>query len=127
MSQVMSSVFSEMTGVSGVKSVGEDKSMMFKAYRGPLPNHPRWYELPSISCRNDDLGVTPNRGEEHDTRDMICIYKNTMREDAMEFGYLCVRAPTQQELKIAERVAAYNTDDMDRIARIDERDEQCRK
>ena len=45
-SQVMSSIVSEMTGVSGVNSFGEDKWMMFKSYPGPLPTHPRWYELP---------------------------------------------------------------------------------
>ena len=41
-----------------------------------------------------------------------------MREDAMEFGDPLARAPTQQELKIAERFAAYNTGDMDKVARI---------
>ena len=70
--------------------------------------------------------MAPSRGEEHYARDTIRIYKDTMREDAMEFGDPYVRAPTQQELKIAERVAAYNSCDMDKVARIDERDEQCR-
>ena len=32
-----------------------------------------------------------------------------------------ISVTTQQELKIAERVAAYNAGDMDKIARIDER------
>ena len=39
--QVMSYIASEVTGVSGVNSIGEEKSMMFKAYRAPLPIHPR--------------------------------------------------------------------------------------
>ena len=67
--------------------------------------------------------MTPSRGEEHDARDTIRVYKDTMREDAMEFVNPYVCAPTQQELKIAERVAAYNAGDMDKVARIDEREE----
>ena len=44
--QVMSSIASEVIGVSGVNSIGEDKSMMIKTYRGTLLNHPGWYKLP---------------------------------------------------------------------------------
>ena len=46
-----------------------------------------------------------------------------MREDAKEFGdpLVSVCATTQQELKIAERVAAYNAGDMDKVTCIDER------
>ena len=50
-----------------------------------------------------------------------------MREDAMEFGDPDIRATTQQELKIAESVATYNSGDMDEITRIDEREEKRRK
>ena len=39
-SQVMLSIASEVTGISGVNSIGEDKSMIFKTYRGPMPIHP---------------------------------------------------------------------------------------
>ena len=51
--------------------------------------------------------MVPNCGKDHDARDIIRLYKDTMREDAIEFGDLLesIRAPTQQELKIAERVA----------------------
>ena len=49
-----------------------------------------------------------------------------MREDEMEFGDPYVRERTQQVLKIAEHVAAYNPTYMDKIARIDEREEQRR-
>ena len=45
-SEVISSIAYDVTGVSGVNGVGEDKSMMFKTYRCPLPIHPRWYEFP---------------------------------------------------------------------------------
>ena len=48
-SQVVSSVgdgSSGLAGVSGLESVCEDRSMMFKTYSGPLPIHPRWHELP---------------------------------------------------------------------------------
>ena len=42
----------------------------------------------------------------------------------MEFGDRQVRAPTQQELKIAECVDVYNSGDMDKVARLDEREEK---
>ena len=71
--------------------------------------------------------MAPSRGEEHDARDTIRLYKDTMSEDAMDFCDPDIRAPTQQELKIAGRVVAYNTGDMDKVARIDEREEQRRK
>ena len=48
-------VASNVTGISGVYSVGKDKSMMFKTYRGLLPIHPRWYELPLGTGRSGDL------------------------------------------------------------------------
>ena len=79
--------------------------MMFKAYHGPLPIHPCCYVLPLGTCRSSDLSVEPCCGDEHDARDTIRIYTDTMHEDAMEYGDLYVRASTQQELKIAERVA----------------------
>ena len=50
-----------------------------------------------------------------------------MREDAMEFGDRDFRAPTPQDLKIVEPVALYSSGDMDQVARIDKREEQCRK
>ena len=50
-----------------------------------------------------------------------------MREDAMELGDPLSRAPTQQELKIVERVSAYNTGDVDKVALIDKREEECCK
>ena len=71
--------------------------------------------------------MAPNHREEHDARDAIRIYKGTMCEDAMGLGDPAVRARTQQELEIAERVAAYISGDMDKVARIDEREEQRRK
>ena len=67
------------------------------------------------------------RGEEHDTRNSIRVYKDTMHKDSMEFGDNCARAQPQQELNIAERVAAYSSGDMDMVARIDEREERRRK
>ena len=60
---------------------------------------------------------------------MISVCKNTMRENATEFGYQYVdlSALAKQYLKIGERVAAYNTCNMIRVAWIDERDEDLRK
>ena len=101
--------------------------MILKTYRAPLPIHQCWYELPLGTCRSGDLSMAPSHGEEHDTRYTIRLYKDNMREDTMEFGEPGARAPTQQEPKIAKRVTAYNSGDIDNIARIDEREKQRRK
>ena len=61
-----------MTGVSGLNSVEEDKTMMFKTYSGPLSIHPYWSELPSGACCSADLIVAKSRGEENDARDTTC-------------------------------------------------------
>ena len=79
--------------------------MMFKACCGPLPIYLRWYEFPLGTCRSGGLGVVPSC-EQQDARNTIRTYEDTQYEDAREFGDLYVRAPTQQELKIAERVTA---------------------
>ena len=47
-----------------------------------------------------------------------------MSEDSIVFCDSYVRAPIQQELKIAELVAANNAVDMDIVARIDELEEE---
>ena len=100
---------------------------MLKIYRGLLPIYPRWYELSLGTCRSGDLSVARSRGEEHDARDTIRLHKETMREDGKKFGDPAVCAPTQQELNIEEHFAAHNSGDMDKVARIDELDKQCRK
>ena len=38
-----------------------------------------------------------------------------------------VRAPAQKKLKITERVSTYSSRDMEKVARIDEREEERRK
>ena len=126
-SQVISSIAPMLIGVSGINRVGGDKSMMFKTYRGPLAIHPRWYNLSLGTCRSSDLSAAPSRGEEHDARAIIRLYKGTMREDAMAFGDSAVHGPTPQELKIGELFAAYSSGNIDKVARIDEREEQRRK
>ena len=60
-SQVISSIASEVTGGSGINSVSEDKLMVFKTCRGPLPIYPRWYELPLGTFRSGNLSVAPIR------------------------------------------------------------------
>ena len=47
----------------------------------------------------------------------------------MEFDDLLAnfRSPTQQELKFSERVAAYNSGDMSKVALIDKYEEEYRK
>ena len=103
--------------------------MMVKTYRGPLPIHPRRYEFLLSTCRSGDLSVVPSHGEEHDACDTICPYRDTMREDAMEFGdpFASFFALAQQELKIAKRVAPYNACAMSKVTSIDEHDEERRK
>ena len=44
---------------AGKNFVGEDLEAMLKSYSGPLPIHPRWYELPSGICRSGDLSKAP--------------------------------------------------------------------
>ena len=59
-SQELSSISdgsSEVTGVSVLNSVDEEKSIMFKTYLGPLVLHPRRYDLPLDIRRSGDLGM----------------------------------------------------------------------
>ena len=117
------------TKPSGLNCVGEDKSTMFLSYSGPLPIHPRWYELPLGICKSGDLSQAPTRGEEHDARDAVRLYKDTLREDALEFGDVeaAVRLPTKHERNVAERVAAVEAGDVEKVARIDAREnERCK-
>ena len=69
--------------------------------------------------------MVPSCGGEHDSRDEIRLFKDKMREDAMELeDFLAsVHAPTQQDLKIAERASVYKLGDIVNVDRIDERDE----
>ena len=120
----MLAFFSEVKGIFGINSVSEDKLMIFKAYRCPLLIHLRWYKLPLSICRGGDLSILQSGGEKHDTRDIFRMYKDNMRENVMEIGDPYDHAPTQQDLKIAERVAVYSSGDMDRVVLIDEREEQ---
>ena len=83
--------------------------------------------MPLGTSRNSELRVAPSRDEEHDSRDTIRLYKDTMLEDAIEFGDPLVRAPSQQELKIVERVSVYNAGDIDKVARNDKREEERHK
>ena len=126
-SQVMASIVSEVNGVSGPNNVDKDKSIMFITYRSPLPIHPRVYELSLGTCPSGDLRIAPSCVKEHDARDTNRMYKDTMCEDAMEFGDSHVRVPTQQELKNAKRVAANNSGDMNKVSRNDEREYERRK
>ena len=50
-----------------------------------------------------------------------------MRQDVMEFGDFHARVLTQQELNISERVAPYNSGYIDKVADIDENEEEQRK
>ena len=103
-SQVPSSISDDayaVTAVSGLNSVGEDKTMMFKTYCGTLSILLRWYEYSLGTCHRGDLSVKPSRGEENDARDTVRLYKDTLREDVIQRGDPLFRAPAQQELKIS--------------------------
>ena len=73
--------------------------------------------------------MVTSRREECYARNTIRLYKDTTCEDTKEFGdpFASDRAQTQQELKITDRVAAYNAGSIDKVARIDEREEERRK
>ena len=62
-------------------------------------------------------------------RDTICLYKSTLHEDEKTLSNLFASscAPTRQELKIVEHASAYFPGDMDKVARIDERDDERRE
>ena len=59
----MSSIVTEVIGVSGVSNVGDDKSMMFKKYHVLLSIHPLLYELSLGICFSGDLSVVPSLRE----------------------------------------------------------------
>ena len=62
-----------------------------------------------------DSSAALSRGEEHDVRDTIRVYKKHVRKDSMEFGDHYVHAPAHKVLKIAKRVGANNASDMDKV------------
>ena len=70
----------------GLNSVGEDKLTMFSGYKGSLLIHTRWYELTPGICKSCDLSQAPTQGEEHDARDTIRLYKETMHKYMLKFG-----------------------------------------
>ena len=69
------------------------------------------------------------RGEERDAREITRLYDYSMREGAIGLGgpRSSVRDSTLQDLNISERVAAYKTHDKNKIAYIDDRDEEHRR
>ena len=114
--------------LSGFDCVGEDKSTMFLSYAGPLPIHPRWYDLPLGICRRGDLSQAPTRGEEHDASNAARLHKETLRDDSLEFGDIdsAMHMPTKHERKMANRVAAIEAEDVEKVARIDAREYERR-
>ena len=116
-------------GMQGFNTVGEDTPTMFSEYKGPLPIHPRGYELPLGICRSGSLSQAETRGEEHDARDAVRLYRETMREGMLEFGdpSTVELKLTKHELKIAERAAAVQAGDVAKVAHIDACEEDRRK
>ena len=91
-----------MSQVCGLLTVGEDKSTIFSSYTGPLPIHPFSHEFSLGMFRSDDLHQVQSSDEEHDAQDTLCLYKETMCENALEFGDTCVtiRMPTLTKRRI---------------------------
>ena len=60
-------------------------------------------------------------GEEHDAREATRLYKETISEDVQQFGgaNLSVHPQTKNEHKVAERVSAYRSGDVSKVACID--------
>ena len=102
---------------------------MFFEYNGLLSIHPRWYELPLGICRNGDVSQAPARAEEHDARDAVCLYKETMREYILEFGdpSMVERKLMRHVSEIAVRAAVVQSGDVAKVARIDVREVERRK
>ena len=52
--------------------------------------------------------MSSSNGEVNKAREIICLYKDTVRHGSLKFvgPYSSVRDQAQQELKIAERVAS---------------------
>ena len=120
----LSDSYSSMPKVFGKNSVGEDRATMFSSYGGLLPKLPRWCEFPlGIYC-SGDLSKGTSRGAEHDAREVIRLYREMLREDALEFSEVCAepREATKHELKVAERVPAYKRANIGKVKRIDARD-----
>ena len=69
------------------------------------------------------------RGEEHDAREAVRFYKETMRKEMLEFGNpSTVEGKLMKyDLKVAERSTAVHTGDVAMSPRIDAREEERRK
>ena len=106
---------------SSLYCVGEDKEAMLFSNDVPKPIHPRWYKFTWGVCRSGDLSEAPTRGEEHDIRDIICLHKETLREDRLEFGDVDVvfRVLTKHERKVAKHLATTEAGDFAKVARME--------
>ena len=69
-----------------------------------------------------------NLGEQYDSCNAMRFYKDILCEDVIEFGDILAsfRVETHQKVKIAVCISAYNAGEIDNIARIDVRVEECR-
>ena len=65
--------------------------------------------------------MAPRFCKEHYVHYTARLYKDTKRENAMEFDdpLVSVRAPTQQRLKIVKHVAACSAGDINRVSQTD--------
>ena len=77
---------STQNSVHVLNSVGKDKTKLYSIYTSLLLIHSWWYEFPSGTYCSEDLSHASNRGENHDGRDTMRLYKYTLRGDKIGHG-----------------------------------------
>ena len=97
--------------------------------QGSVADLSRRYEISFCICRNGDLSQALNRGEEHDARDAIPLYKETMCENMLEFDdpSAVERKLTIHELRLSGHDAAVQSGYVAKVARIEDGEDERRK
>ena len=72
------------------------------------------------------MSQVSTRDEKHDTRDSVPLHKEIFRENTLEFSYVdaIVRMLTKHERNCAERVEAIEAEYVEKVARIDARENE---
>ena len=64
--------------IQGFNKASLNKAITLSECKGPLSTHLCWYEFSFGVCREDGLVQTPTRHEEHDARDTVHLYNDTI-------------------------------------------------
>ena len=115
--------------VSWRSSVSDERVLIFLSNREAPLAHPHWYKLPLDMYSNGNLGWEPTHSSENDVHDLIFLYKETIRQDKIDYGdpNINVRAQNEHKLNVAEQVETYKKGNVTKIACIDKREEECCK